>query len=116
MNFTRPENCKICGEFLASWSQSAQARDDHALGESWLPGIRATTRCFRAALPPGYTPVPTDTQLLELYLRLQSRPDRRALVDNVTDPILKACRQDLCRALAWEGNGDLSGIGVIKPA
>ncbi len=113
MDFGRPENCEICGEFLASYSQSAQKMHDHALEEAWLPGIRATTRCFRAALPPGYKPVPTDPQLLELFLRLQTQPDNwPRLTSNVTKPILRSCQAEVCRALAWEGNGDLSGVGV----
>ncbi|KAK3896958.1 hypothetical protein C8A05DRAFT_20183 [Staphylotrichum tortipilum] len=113
MNFARPENCPVCAEFVASLFQSAQARHDHDPGESWLPGIWATTRCLRAALPPGYVPVPTDPQLVELYLRLRFGADRQLVAVNVTSPILETCLPDVCRALGWQGNGDLSGIGVF---
>lgn len=108
MNFSRPENCAACTEFLSSWALGAK---DH-LG---LPRITPTVACFRAALPTSARGAPSDLQLIELFLLLHEALNTTYedyFVENVAMPIRLGCEADFCRSLGWEGNSDLAGIGV----
>ncbi|KAK0752988.1 hypothetical protein B0T18DRAFT_423617 [Schizothecium vesticola] len=95
-DFNFSHNCTLAGQ----WAAAEEVE--------FVP----TLNYIRAALPEGFSPPPTDYQIIEWFTsnvvygnETVYRAMRTSAVEN--------CRFETCEALEWEGIADLAGIGMV---
>ncbi|KAK3896508.1 hypothetical protein C8A05DRAFT_20526 [Staphylotrichum tortipilum] len=105
-------NCKIAGEFFATWIASSGTRRG--------AGVNATASYLRLYFNLVGNNTVSDGVLVGWFVDKQNQArkdgsDAYAKFLNTTiQPVVSACGSSVCRSLGWTGNGDLAGIGVIS--
>lgn len=109
LNFTA--DCVLAAQFEALRNETSATAaftiDKEDVGD--VP-VLTLVALVRAGVPPSINLTGiTDGNIVDWYLP-QHRADPNVGSDAITAP--EACRAEYCRALRWEGDPDLAGIGV----
>ena len=108
------EFCKIAADFFVSFMPSQEVLNADDGGESYRgPGIWITARYLAywfVDQPEGLTDIQLASQLTTYWLQIEAAGSEK--IGEYVNPIFDDCSASVCRALGWEGNSDLAGIGV----
>lgn len=116
------EFCKVAADFLVSlWPDPEKLNSDEGItfDDYDGPGIWITAKYlaywFLDQGPAGLTSngpadIPTATQLVNYWLQIEQSDVET--YNAYVMPIITDCTASVCRALGWEGNSDIAGIGV----
>jgi len=110
------EFCKIAADFFVSVMPSQEQLNTDETGESYRgAGIWITAKYlsywYLDQVPDDLTSIQLASQLVTYWLNIESS-DSDTIGTYIT-PIIDDCAASVCRALGWEGNSDLAGIGVF---
>jgi hypothetical protein len=111
------ELCKVAADFFVSLMPPQDQLNSDNLGDSYRgPGIWATARYmaiwFMDDQKTELTSIELATQLVSYWLNIEASSEGWT---TYVSPILDDCSASVCRAIGWEGNNDLAGIGVGIP-
>lgn len=109
------EFCKIAADFFVSFMPSQDDLNSGEYLETYRgPGIWITAKYlaywYMDTVPSNVDDsIQLATELVGYWLNIESSVDG---VTTYVEPILTECTASVCRALGWEGNSDIAGIGV----
>ncbi|KAK4448708.1 hypothetical protein QBC34DRAFT_102146 [Podospora aff. communis PSN243] len=67
---------------------------------------------IRNSLPDGFSPTPTDYQIIEWFTS-DVVYGNETIYKIMRDSAVEHCRYETCEALDWEGIADLAGVGMV---